>query len=158
MLHVDHVVAVANGGSNVDENLVTACSNCNHGKGTKSTDQAVMPRDYEQLAVDAKERAEQLRVYREHLQTLRNEMHQAVDMVGARFWGENLTWSQSAATSRQKVERFIELLGLGEVIEAAKIANARIPDDRRSAQRFAYFCGVCWNRCTELNIKGNGRA
>lgn len=158
VLHVDHVVAVANGGSNADDNLVTACSNCNHGKGTKSTNQAAMPRDYKLLAADTKERAEQLRAYREHLQMFQNEMHQAVDMVGSRFWCENMTWAQSASTCRRKVERFIELLGVGEVIEAAKIANAQIPDDGRSNQRFSYFCGVCWNRCTELGIRGDGRA
>lgn len=34
-LHVDHKVAVANGGTNLPDNLVTACSDCNFGKGTK---------------------------------------------------------------------------------------------------------------------------
>jgi 5-methylcytosine-specific restriction endonuclease McrA len=28
LLHVDHVVAVANGGTNAPENLVTACEGC----------------------------------------------------------------------------------------------------------------------------------
>lgn len=32
-LHVDHVVPVARGGGNDDENLVTACQECNLGKG-----------------------------------------------------------------------------------------------------------------------------
>lgn len=33
-LHIDHVVAVANGGSNDPGNLVTACIECNLGKGS----------------------------------------------------------------------------------------------------------------------------
>lgn len=33
VLHLDHVVAVANGGTNVENNLVTACLPCNVGKG-----------------------------------------------------------------------------------------------------------------------------
>lgn len=34
-LHCDHKVAVANGGSDDVSNLVTSCSDCNYGKGTK---------------------------------------------------------------------------------------------------------------------------
>ncbi len=32
-LHIDHIVAVANGGSNKHDNLITACIDCNLGKG-----------------------------------------------------------------------------------------------------------------------------
>lgn len=38
VLHCDHVIAVANGGSDDEDNLVTACSDCNFGKGTKTVD------------------------------------------------------------------------------------------------------------------------
>lgn len=34
-LHADHVKAVANGGGDDISNLVTSCSDCNYGKGTK---------------------------------------------------------------------------------------------------------------------------
>lgn len=34
-LHVDHVRPIANGGGNGLENLVTACSTCNAGKGAR---------------------------------------------------------------------------------------------------------------------------
>lgn len=33
VLHLDHVIAVANGGANTLENLITACAPCNIGKG-----------------------------------------------------------------------------------------------------------------------------
>lgn len=36
VLHIDHKVAVANGGGNDIDNLVTACLPCNIGKGTKT--------------------------------------------------------------------------------------------------------------------------
>lgn len=35
-LHCDHVVAHSKGGSDDQSNLVTACSDCNYGKGAKS--------------------------------------------------------------------------------------------------------------------------
>lgn len=34
-LTVDHILAVANGGNNFLENLTTACSSCNSGKGAQ---------------------------------------------------------------------------------------------------------------------------
>jgi 5-methylcytosine-specific restriction endonuclease McrA len=35
-LHVDHIVAIANGGSTVRSNLHTLCAACNLGKGVQS--------------------------------------------------------------------------------------------------------------------------
>jgi 5-methylcytosine-specific restriction endonuclease McrA len=41
VLEVDHRLAVANGGSDDPSNLVTACRDCNRGKGTVRTGTAV---------------------------------------------------------------------------------------------------------------------
>jgi hypothetical protein len=43
VLHVDHAVSKKNGGGNDDENLVSACSDCNLGKSSKSADTAALP-------------------------------------------------------------------------------------------------------------------
>lgn len=37
-LHCDHVQPIAKGGSDLEDNLITACVDCNYGKGTKSVD------------------------------------------------------------------------------------------------------------------------
>lgn len=37
-LHVDHITAVANGGTNEDENLATACATCNMGKSAEDVE------------------------------------------------------------------------------------------------------------------------
>ncbi len=36
VLHIDHVVPIAAGGSSAEDNLVTACQECNLGKGTRA--------------------------------------------------------------------------------------------------------------------------
>ncbi len=41
-LHVDHIIPVAEGGQNDEENLVTACQDCNLGKGAVPLESAVM--------------------------------------------------------------------------------------------------------------------
>jgi hypothetical protein len=38
-LHLDHVVSVADGGTNAFDNLVTACQRCNGGKSARSLDE-----------------------------------------------------------------------------------------------------------------------
>lgn len=38
-LHVDHMVAFANGGTTTFENLITACAGCNAGKGDRAIDE-----------------------------------------------------------------------------------------------------------------------
>ena len=156
VLHVDHVVPVVDGGENEDQNLVAACSDCNHGKFTKPPDPSAVPRDYAALAEETLERAEQLRLYREHLVKLREEIDASIEMVGAAFWGDGFTWGRENGTQeRATVEKFLNLLGLSDVLDAARIAAARVPDITqmsRGAQRFRYFCGVCWNKCTERGI------
>lgn len=54
ILQVDHVHAVANGGSNDAGNLVTSCQNCNLGKG--ATPLGLVPRSLSAMAAETKER------------------------------------------------------------------------------------------------------
>lgn len=44
ILHVDHVLAKAHGGIDGIENLVTACSECNFGKGTRAVERTALKR------------------------------------------------------------------------------------------------------------------
>lgn len=151
VLQVDHIIPVAEGGGNEESNLVTACSDCNHGKNARIIDASTVPRDYVAMAQDAKAKREQLAAYRRHLEALRWEMERAIDFVGEQFFGENLTWSyENNQDRRGQVERFINLLGLEEVARAARIAQSKVYYDTK---RFSYFCGVCWNRATELGLR-----
>ena len=60
MLHVDHIKPVAAGGDNNIMNLITACSDCNLGKGARSlSDDAVILKEKKQLDL-LNERREQL--------------------------------------------------------------------------------------------------
>lgn len=43
ILHADHIVSVSEGGGNDDSNLVTACSDCNLGKGKNRLVKGVVP-------------------------------------------------------------------------------------------------------------------
>lgn len=62
-LTVDHVVAVANGGTDAPENLVTCCASCNGGKSAVPIDQRRF--DSGQTAEAVREHAEQVKEYLE---------------------------------------------------------------------------------------------
>src|SRR5690348_498769 len=64
LLHIDHVIAVANGGTDDHENLVTSCRDCNLGKSAVPLEERRLPEALS--AEDAKEHATQLRAYLKH--------------------------------------------------------------------------------------------
>ncbi len=146
VLQVDHVVPVSKGGGNELDNLVASCTNCNAGKFTRTLE-GPAPADYAAKAEDAEVRAIQLNAYRAQLTRFREELQASVDFVGAAFWGEGLTWSkEDASDKRGRVSKFIDLIGLGEVSEAAEIAFSKFPEEMSDGTRFKYFCGICWRK------------
>lgn len=145
ILHVDHIEAVANGGGNHPDNLVTSCEACNLGKGARALD--VVPQSLSAKALEVAEREEQLRGYQEILEARRQRIEDEVWRVMALLYpGEKSVPRESFNSTRM----FIEKLGVYAVIESAEIALGA----RCSVYKlFRYFCGVCWNKVREA---GNG--
>mgnify|MGYP000870784366 CR=1 FL=1 len=138
ILHVDHVVPVKEGGTNVLENLVTACAGCNGGKGAVPLSKR--PKSLKAIYEAEKEREAQIVGYQEFcIQRIRRQ-GAAVDAVDAVFQEFNPGY-QMNDFARRSVRRFLEKLSLEEVIEAIDIAyRAKRPSQWR------YFCGVCWTK------------
>lgn len=141
LLQVDHVVAVANGGSNGIDNLVTACQPCNLGKSDKPLD--VVPATVKDKAEEAAEREAQVVGYQAVLAAIRSRIEDdswdVVVVLNDHFGGGTIPrdWFLS-------IKRFVERQGLHETIQAMEIAVARKPHSRNTC--FTYFCGVCWSK------------
>jgi hypothetical protein len=71
ILEVDHVVAVAEGGTNDLSNLVTSCFECNRGKGAVPIDRLPESIDMHENAIAVAERELQIREYNEVVQRAR---------------------------------------------------------------------------------------
>lgn len=141
VLHVDHIKAVADGGENDIDNLVTACEPCNLGKGARALES--VPQGLADRAALIAEKEEQLRGYHEVIEARRRRLEeQAMDvcMVYERF-NPGYTLSESGLVS---VRTFVGRLGVHAVIEAMEIAQTT--RSVNEAKRFRYFCGICWNR------------
>lgn len=143
VLEVDHIIAVANGGDNDITNLVTACFDCNRGKSARPL--SAIPQSLESKAAEIAEREEQLRGYGEIAAARRERLEDQTWQVFNHWRGQRKTTHQKF----NSVKRFVDQLGVDEVLEAVEIAmGAHLGDN----SEFRYFCGVCWNK-----IKGDGR-
>lgn len=143
ILEVDHITAVAAGGGDDEDNLITACFNCNRGKSDRDLNVAPMPLD--QKAALVAEREEQLLGYQEIMQARRDRLEGEAWRVAEALAGKAV--NKYDAQRLLSFKRFLEKLGLPEVLDCAEIARARKPTPQYSEYtQFRYFCGVCWNK------------
>jgi hypothetical protein len=138
VLEVDHIIPVSRGGENDEDNLTTACFNCNRGKAANPL--TLVPQSLAERAAEVVEREEQLRGYSEIMAAKRQREEDEV-------WSAFHHWRGQTKTTHNKfnsMKRFIFHLGIHEVLDAIDIAlGAEIRSDDRE---WRYFCGVCWNK------------
>lgn len=142
VLHIDHINPVANGGTNHIDNLVTACDQCNLGKGARLLSD--IPQSLKNKAAEIKEREDQIRGYQEVMDSRRNRISEdarAVCEIYERY-NPGYTLADSAMVS---VRMFVEKLGKYEVMDAMEYASSR----KANRNDFKYFCGICWNKIRE---------
>lgn len=147
VLEVDHIIAVVSGGGNELDNLVTACKDCNRGKAARSLE--VAPASISERAALLTEKREQMKAYERLLRQQRRKrdafIKRMTDVFGEKY-GPDTSISEA---SRQSIYRFMEKLPAEEIVEAARIANAKTKNN--PPDTFRYFCGVCWSKIKERN-------
>jgi hypothetical protein len=171
LLHVDHVEAVANGGSDDPTNLITACADCNLGKAAVPL--TAVAESLERQAEEAQERAEQIRAYAEAMRAARDAQDDTVGIF-ADAWFERFdpssglrwAWPPDRAPS---IKRFVSMLPFPEILDAIEITAAAGTRKRdlavkvekmeggtflSDANAFRYFCGVCWKKIRDREEKG----
>lgn len=146
ILEVDHIVAVANGGDDDPDNLITSCFDCNRGKAAIGLD--VIPQSLADKAAETAEREEQLLGYNQILQAKRDRVESDCWRVIDQLFGVE----ETTKTRFQSVKMFVEKLGVHDCLDAAEIAYGRVPYSEHA--RFKYFCGVCWNKLRERGGDG----
>jgi len=139
VLHVDHVLAVANGGGNERDNLVTACNTCNLGKSDVPL--TSVPTSLKEKAAYVDEMEKQLAGYSQIFEKKRRRVEDDCwRVVGVLFPGVGSIPSHYF----KSIKYFVEHMGVHGALDAADVAfcwgGCRGNDDRR----FRYFCGVCW--------------
>ena len=141
ILHVDHIHPVAEGGDNSADNLITACDQCNWGKGAKLL--TVVPESLSKKAARIKEAELQLAGFNEIMRAKRNRLEDDAWDV-AEIWMTAHCKDEIRNDNFRSIERFVEKLGVFECMDAMNLAIERI--GRNQSQSFKYFCGICWNK------------
>jgi hypothetical protein len=145
-LEVDHMHPVSQGGKNSLHNLVTACFDCNRGKGAGLL--TTVPESVTAKAELLVEKMAQLKGYQKLLRSARKNEDESIDAVEAVFISY---FPESGFTDkfRESVRDFLKSINqydLSSYIHKA-CTNGRSKEDC-----IKYFCGICWNV-----IKGKGR-
>lgn len=144
ILHCDHIIAVAKGGDNDIDNLVTSCDRCNLGKGARSLKS--IPKSLSEKADEIQEREDQIREYASIIKAQKDRKdNEAWDI--AAILGTSVRENGYSKEGFYSIKRFIDRLGLEGTTHAAESAVARgLPDDYAT---FKYFCGICWSMIRE---------
>ena len=146
VLHIDHIKPVAHDGDNDIMNLVTACEECNLGKGARelSDDSAVVIKRNQAEALA--ERREQIGMMHEWQMGLIDEKAAQLDALDDICC--NLTPYSFSDSGRKKLAKLIERFGFGAVIEAVRIAFTQYESDTPDDWDYAFgkIGGICYNK------------
>ena len=153
ILEVDHIKPVAEGGTNSIMNLVTACRDCNRGKGkTELSDESELKKQQAQLA-DLAERREQAKMmieWRSELTDICKMQAESInDYIGAiSDWDCN---ERGIADLIKLIKRF----SYAEVYDATEIAFNYYYKDSEYTWRLAFskIGGICYNRRKQRELR-----
>lgn len=139
ILHVDHIVPVAAGGGNDELNLITACQDCNLGKGkTQLTDMSAIDRQRKQLDElnEIREQTEMLVQWKQEL--LQMDEAKVNSIVEAVYHSSRRKISKRG---REDLKKYLKRFPFEDVLEAAEIAFNKYP----KKDAMYKVGGICYN-------------
>lgn len=154
VLEVDHIHPLAEGGTDDIENLVTACWDCNRGKGAKTLDSRAPVRDLVETAEVLREREAQLRAFHEASESLRKFEEQHFNQVRNHWF---LMWDAEELDRWQlprdgDFKRYIASVGVAETLDAVEITREKFDRRYPNMDSVKYFIGVCKGK--EAQVEG----
>jgi hypothetical protein len=144
VLEVDHIKPVASGGENQEDNLITACFDCNRGKGARELSEA--PEALAKKIEVQKEKQEQLKQFEKMLSQKKALLTRKVNQLNEVFRVN--TGNVFTDSFKKSTRLFFEKLPKQVVFDAMDIA---ICADLNADSTAKYFCGVCWNKIREVD-------
>jgi len=139
VLEVDHITPVSKGGENIADNLITACFDCNRGKGAEEL--SVAPLTVVMKAAILAEREDQLKEFNKLLKRKKSHQNKIIEGVEGLF--TTYTGMYFSDKFRESIRiNFVEKLSVDQLEGAISRACMKC-DSPEAASK--YFCGICWN-------------
>lgn len=143
VLELDHIHPKSKGGNDDIINLITACFDCNRGKGSKPLDDKPSRRDFEQRIQGAGEASEQLTEHRKYLAKIRRAEDRDVISI-CNYWEEIWDGNSVFATKgKSDIRAFLKNHSKEEILESIDIARSKVNNSDRC---FKYMCGILHNK------------
>lgn len=149
-LQIDHIKPVSKGGTNTIMNLITACVDCNYGKGAKQLDDNSTIEKQKRQLDELSDRREQMKMmleWREEIASLIEEQVDYVDGLLRAAFSETLS-----DKGRRTIKELISKYGFSEVLQSADIGFAKYKSAGYAIDKLG---GICYNR--RFDIKPGGR-
>lgn len=151
VLHVDHIKPIKEGGTNDITNLVTACADCNLGKGArKLSDSSEVMKAKKQLD-ELNARREQLEMMLQWKEGLSDIEEQQVDAIAERF--DSFSGYNVNENGRRKIKKWIKDFGLNEIYDCIEIScdqylrSTKGENTHASVEKaFSYIPRIAYNR------------
>jgi len=139
ILEIDHIIAVSAGGLDDESNLVTACFDCNRGKGAR--DLSICPETIAEKSRILKEKEEQLAGYKKLLKAKRRRENRQIKSIEETFSTEFEGCVFTTSFEESIRRNFLPNLDPDELETAIGIACDKFSDQDSA---ISYFCGICW--------------
>jgi hypothetical protein len=140
VLHVDHVISVADGGDSSIPNLITACGRCNGGKGARSLMKIPEAGEVaERMQERAKSVQKQAKAMRAALRNERELQQQAVNLKCEAYEIDSCRMESGEVTI---IIRLCREFGAETVLEWYRTAHRKRV---RPASAIRYVCGIARN-------------
>lgn len=145
VLEVDHIVPRAEGGPDDPNNLISACFDCNRGKGATPLSIQKLKEDRLEEIKKQKEKNQQLEEYEAFLREQRAEEENIARGITDYWHQANKGETALNDSGISSVKRFLKSLTPDEIKEAIDLAVAKVSSANPEG-RFKYFCAVCHNK------------
>jgi len=143
-IEVDHIIPVSKGGLNDMDNLITACFDCNRGKGAKEL--TCSPETLKEKHEKSKLAHSQYLQYKKLQAKKKKEV--SIEILNIQEVYQTIYPDYSFTEKfNLSVKDFIKKLGYFEVEQAMEKACLKTFSEDDALK---YFCGICWNK-----IKGD---
>jgi len=145
VLETDHIIPKSQGGKFEVNNLITACFDCNRGKGKNNLKD--LPESISNHLLELKEKRKQLKAYTKYLTNLADELDCNIESINFHFKKYYPTRCFTDNFKQQTIRVFLKHLPPIKIMDALDIAYSHFDgqDQTTATLMLKYFCGICWN-------------
>lgn len=158
VLELDHIIPKSKGGKDEMQNYITACFDCNRGKGARVLSTPVFRDDLKNDVENLKEKNKQLKEYYRLIAEI--EEYEAINVQEIlRYFTQQIggKWSINER-SHVTIKYFLRKLSISEIKYAIdrtllKFHDTDLDEEGHAYGFFKYFCAICHNMIKENEKK-----